>query len=162
MSTIGSFPFTRNRRFLAITLCTALVITVTGLVCRSRVNMEAPRKDLRNPKGPGRLALLESFANQVEKGMTKQQVLAILGAADNSDSQYVWMWVADSGRAERKPWLQLHVDPGFFLLFKEDRVISPFLKNAETTPWEALRAATGCSKADAEAILGREPSIERR
>jgi hypothetical protein len=162
MRLVGFFTVHQNRTFLAVTLTTALIIAVVVLVYRSRVNLMPSQKDLRKATGSARLASLERLANQVEKGMSKQQVLAILGATDNSDSQFVWMWVANSDTAEKKPWLQLHMGPGFFLLFKEDRVISPFLKNAETTPWEALREATGYSKADAEAILGREPRIERR
>ena len=153
-----------NRRFLAAALCTVMVMVIAVVVSvyRSRVHTMSTKDDLRNAKEAAKSGLLQRLATRVEKGMSQQEVLAILGAPDNSDSQFVWMWVANSDTAERRPWLQLHMDPGFFLLFKEDRVISPFLKNAETTPWEALRAATGCSKQNAEAILGRKPPIERR
>ena len=96
-------------------------------------------------------------------GMSKVEVERYLGKPDNSDTNYVWFWVYPDLRSTNKlAWVDhYNDDDGRLLLFYNDKLVSPLLKNTEASPWEVYRTAIGSNDASVEVLLGPKPRVVR-
>ena len=146
---------------LVFLICITIICAATGILLRKSTS-DRQVHELRKLKGEARFTLLERAAGKLKKGMAKSNVATVFGKPDNSDDTHVWLWTALETHDE-KPilWKDVYNENGFFILFKDEKLISSLLKTTETTPWESFQIATGCSKADAELTLGPKPQIKK-
>ncbi len=102
---------------------------------------------------------LDERSGKISTGMTKAEVKKILEAPDNHDNEIVWMWAELRNDGQTNAWNDMCSEPGLFVLFQNGKVITPLLNNMESNPWESLSGFTGCTKKQAEEILGPRPKI---
>ena len=89
-----------------------------------------------------------------------QEVQALLGAPDNYDTTNIWIWLYSlESVSNRMKWADASFDDGIFLVFLDERLVSPILKTTETTPWEYYKHLTGANDTQAEAVLGNRPKV---
>lgn len=108
-----------------------------------------------------RLGLIQQSGTKLASGMSKREVETIVGKPDNQDTEHVWMWLTtNSLETGVVSWIENYTEPGYFLVFRNNKLISPLLKNMESDPWEVLKYLPG-NRVDPESILGKKPIIIR-
>jgi len=146
-----------NAIFVALlAVCAGVGILVMATSCTNT--------KLAGLRGGKRFSTLDYLARHLKTGMTKVEVEKCLGKPDNSDTTYVWFWVySDLVLTNKVAWVDhFGDDDGRYLLFYNDKLISPLLKNTEATPWEFFRTAIGGSNTNVELLLGPKPRIVPR
>ncbi len=116
-----------------------------------------------NQKFPVIAKNFSRLSERLRPGLTKQQVLHILGKAQNVDNETVWMWVEniEAIPPKERTWMGLQLDrPGFFVAFYKDRLVGTLFKTAETNPREILREHIAYgpeARTEVERLLGPSP-----
>jgi len=94
---------------------------------------------------------------KLSKGMSKDQVLHIIGRPQNIDNDYVWMWQWNGmPTASNNKMLDMSYGSGMFLLFdNEGRLLtSEPIKNSEGTPWTAFQNMFGYDRKKIKIMIG--------
>ena len=98
----------------------------------------------------------------LREGMTKDDVLDILGEPQNSNSEYVWMWCEKyDSTQQHRPGLTWHDmsfgRSGYFLLFYNDVLLHDvLLKNEEANPVATFSSKTHMSLDEARRLLSAQ------
>lgn len=108
-----------------------------------------------------KLALV--LSTKIQKGMSKAEVRSVLGDPQNTDSDYVWMWTTKDGSENPREttWQSLSfATAGYFVVFYQDRLVSPIIKCTEANPWGVMVHSTDLNIEMVEQLIGKRPLIE--
>ena len=80
---------------------------------------------------------------KIKRGMSKPEVIKILGKPHNVDNDYVWVYCYPS--QQLKKWLEMTIFcNGWFIIFDENgKLLTPLFKSSEISPWDAYDECKG-------------------
>ena len=98
--------------------------------------------------------LIPIISSELNIGMTKTDVLKIIGKPQNVDSYNIWYW-SYSNKFNKK-WIELYWGDrtGYYIIFINDKLISNIYNICDVNPASFLRNNKGYSKNKTEKIIG--------
>ena len=115
------------------------------------------KEDLQTAVGNEKNHILMFLRPRLRIGMSKDDVINILGTPENIDIENIWMWaILTPGVPNRKEtWREMNWKPAHFLVFIDGRLVSSELfKNAGADPWEVTKEYGHLTSPETIALLG--------
>lgn len=144
---------------ILITIGVVAAIALFGMYYRNY----SIKSEIRNARQADRSFLLRKYRSFIWKslcvGMSREEVAAITGHPQNTDNQFVWIWIDDfekfDSSFDKKHWEEMYnYSDGYFVLFDKDkRLLSNIYANSAASPVEILAGQNSVSLHDAEVIL---------
>jgi hypothetical protein len=114
------------------------------------------------PDDPKRLARLErqAKAGHLKMGMSKDEVMALVGPPQNADSEYIWFWSSKPSPFPKPTWIDLYYEfpiQRYFLVFYEGKLKTPLLVAGKENVWATFSWASDgkVTVKEAETIIGK-------
>ncbi|MDB6032525.1 MAG: hypothetical protein JWM16_2863 [Verrucomicrobiales bacterium] len=120
-------------------------------------------REVKTAQGERRMQILFDLRHRIKRGMRTEEVVKVIGKADNKDTSNVWMWWdVGTNYNSGTTWTENYSENGFFILVRNGMTISSLVKNTEMSPWECYSEQMNCRVSDAEKILGKRPKLIER
>ena len=151
------YLFGKIRLLIATGICLAIVL---ALGCNSTIKYQANKiESVDAAKFIERH--IDFYSGKLRIGMSRQTALSYLPKPHNINTESVCVWVDKSTETvvtqNRLDWQWLQATRGgYFVVFVDDKLVTPLCANAAFDPWQALERYSGMTRNQTQQILGPE------